>query len=388
MKIKIRRILAVLVALSIAGGIVWALSFAGKKTEGPIETALVKASDAIEAVENTVIVEQRTEKRSDKLAWLNVYKTNKNALRHPKEILLGAFDNNAVESFESIINLEDTLHTTFPLIQVYSAWGSKEDEVFPKMKVKAIKELGSIPVITWEPWLSDFDGNKYPALRPAAERDKNGLVDVATGLYDDYIKSWAASAAATKQLIFLRVGHEMNDPYRYPWGPQNNSPQDFVNAWRHIHDIFKSAGANNIIWVWCPHPAYGWYNAYYPGDAYVDYVGVGILNYGTVATWSQWWGFKDIFGNHYDSLAVFKKPIMITEFASLAVGGKRSQWYDDALMQLPQKYPLVKSVLFFHFSNDNTTTQQTLDWYVIDDKQTVGAIRKSITAWPDSLKGK
>ncbi len=382
------RILSVLAAVILAGSIVWGLSFAGKKTEGPIETVLVKASDAIQTVENTVIVEQRTEKRSDKLAWLKPYKSNKNLLLNPKKILFGAFDNEAVESFQSIIDLEDTLHTTFPLMQIYAAWGSKDDEVFPKLKVKAIEELGSVPVITWEPWLSDFDGEKYPALRPAKERDKNGMADVANGLYDDYIKTWATAAAENKHLIFLRIGHEMNDPYRYPWGPQNNAPQDFVNAWRHIHDLFKAAGAKNIIWVWSPHPAYGLFDIYYPGNDYVDYVGVGILNYGTVATWSQWWSFDDIFGKHYTELSAFKKPIMITEFGSLSVGGKRNQWYNNALAQLPQKYPLVKSILFFHFSHDNTTTQQTLDWYVIDDKPTAAAIKNSISNWPDSLKGK
>jgi hypothetical protein len=64
-------------------------------------------------------------------------------LRNPPEILLGAFDNQNKESFESTINLEDTLKTTFPLIHIYTAWGSKEEQQFPALQVKAILELGS-----------------------------------------------------------------------------------------------------------------------------------------------------------------------------------------------------------------------------------------------------
>ena len=235
-------------------------------------------------------------------------------------------------------------------------------------------------MITWEPWLSGFSADEYPALRAAADRDKNGMKDVAAGQYDTYITTWATAAKKAGKTVFLRLGHEMNDAYRYPWGPQNNNPKDFVAAWQHVHDIFVKEGAKNVLWVWSPHPAYD-FKDYYPGDSVVDYVGAGVLNYGVVAVWSKWWSFKDIFGNRYKQMAEYNKPIMITEFGSLAVGGNRAKWYADALDSMPQKYPLVKSVLFFHFSKDNTTTQQTLNWYIKDDKPVTGAIVKEVNKW-------
>ena len=193
----------------------------------------------------------------------------------------------------NIVNLEDSLRTTFPLIHIYTAWGSKPEEQFPKTQVKAILELGSLPVITWEPWLTDFDSNKYPELRKIEERDKGGLADVAKGVYDFYIKQWADDAKEINQPVFLRMGHEMNDIlYRYPCGPQNNTPKDFVAAWKHVHKIFEQEGANNVLWIWSPDPAYDYFDAYYPGKEYVDYVGAGILNFGTIAVWSKWWSFR------------------------------------------------------------------------------------------------
>ena len=356
-----------LLAVGISSMIVYALSHAGNSSKGPIENAMSYTGDVVKNIEHEMIVEQRTDKREDKLKWFHAYLQNATLAAHPKKILLGAFDNEAKDNFEPVVDLEDSLKMTFPLIHIYVAWGSKKDSRFPAAPVANITELGSVPVITWEPWLSAFSEEEYPGLRPPAERDKNGMKDVATGLYDIYITTWARAAKKANRTIFLRLGHEMNDAYRYPWGPQNNTAQDFIAAWQHVHDIFVKEGAKNVLWVWSPHPAYD-FKDYYPGDKYVDHVGVGILNYGVVAAWSRWWAFKDIFGNHYPQLAAYNKPIMITEFGSLAVGGNRARWYADALDSMPQKYPLVKSILFFHFSKDNTTTQQTLNWYIKDDK--------------------
>ena len=374
------RIITTLVAIAISSLIVYALSHAGQSTKGPIENVITYTGDVVKDIEHKIIQESRPEKRADKLQWLKPYLQSKSLLTHPSKILLGAFDNEARESFEPVVGLEDSLKTTFPLIHIYAAWGSKPAERFPGAQVLEILDLGSIPVVTWEPWLNDFNEEDFPNPTHPEDRNKNGMQDVARGLYDPYIKQWASAAKKIGKPIFLRLGHEMNDGYRYPWGPHNNTAEDFIAAWQHVHDVFAQQGAKNIIWMWSPHPAYE-FKEFYPGDAYVDYVGVGTLNYGTIAKWSQWWSFKEIFGNYYAQLASYKKPIMITEFGCLAVGGNRARWFADALDSLPQKYPMVKSILFFHYSKDNTTTQQTLNWYFKDDKPVTRAIVKEVGKW-------
>jgi hypothetical protein len=372
------RITTVAIAMFLGVGLVVLLLIAGKSVKGPLEDLFVFAQETVNSLEKKLIVDQRSDKRANKLEWLKPYKKNFDLLKNPKEILFGAYDNNTRENFESIINLEDSLHITFPLIHIYTAWGDKPEQEFPRLQVKSIIELGSVPVITWEPWLTDFDIENHPELPPIEKRDKGGLADVAKGTYDFYLIKWAKEAKRIDAPIFLRVGHEMNDPYRYPWGPHNNSAKDFIAAWRHIVEVFKKEGVSNILWVWSPHPAYGLFRDYYPGAEYVDYVGSGVLNYGTAATWSKWWTFKEIFGNYYDQLSSFNKPIMIAEFGSLTVGGERSEWFAQALNSLPKHYPAVKSVLFFHFSEDRTTTQQTLNWYLINDSMSLQEIRKRI----------
>jgi beta-mannanase len=244
---------------------------------------------------------------------------------------------------------------------------------------KAIYDLGSTPMITWEPWLNDFN-REDDGLPEVTDPNKHGLADIANGKYDFYIKKWALQAKAFGHNILIRYGHEMNDPYRYPWGPQNNKPEEYIAAWRHVVNVFRNVGANNVIWVWSPQPAYLQYQEYYPGSDYVDWVGVGALNYGTVAPWSKWWSFKEIFGDYYTKLDVFKKPLMITEMGSLDVGGNKTEWFRKAFTDLSGKYPDLKAILFFNDNNDNTTLNKSLNWSITNDTLTCRAIQQAIEA--------
>ena len=78
--------------------------------------------------------------------------------------------------------------------------------------------------------------------------------------------------------VVIRFAHEMNGVW-YSWseGAWGNQPGDYVKTWRYIHDRFTAAGADNVIWMWNPNrvdfqrtPL----EQVYPGDAYVDWVGI------------------------------------------------------------------------------------------------------------------
>lgn len=180
--------------------------------------------------------------------------------------------------------------------------------------------------------------------------------------------------------MFVRFGHEMNDPYRYR-GPQHNTKEEFIAAWRHVVDRFRVAGATNVLWVWSPHVAYAYWDLYYPGDAYVAWVATGTLNFGPVAQWSSWWTFDESFGAKYRQLAGFGKPVMVAEFGSLSVGGDRARWYADALRDLPLRYPAVHGLVFFHQASDQTVTYQKVDWTFAGDSLVRRAVANAIRSW-------
>ena len=383
---KLSRLFYVLIALTLGFVVVYGLSKVSDKSKGPIETVLTKAGTTVQEVEKTIILDQREGTRKDKLAWFSTQRNSKNKLIHSKIILFGASDDSKKESYENIINLEDSLALSFPIIHIYQAWGEKKEQEFPIKETNAIYEIGSIPMITWEPWVSDFSVENFPGIEPIETRDKGAMVAVTNGLYDSFLKKWATDAKKFGHPIYLRLGHEMNEPYRYPWGPQNDTPQEFVSGWRHVHDVFDQMGAKNIIWVWSPHTAYGYFDAYYPGSEYVDMISTGILNFGTSISWSKWWTFAEIFGTHYKELAAFNKPMMIAEFGSLKTGGDRAKWFGDALHNFQKNYPLVNSIAFFHYSGDKTITDKSVNWYIKDDKKVTTEIKKQLKLWDASIK--
>lgn len=372
------RILLVVIGFAASIALVLGLLLVGTASSGPLSSFLTGVGSAIGRIESDVVRRARGPGRSANLEWVSTLRTNADSLRSPSSLLLGAYDDDLPDSFAGFLELESSIETEVPIVQSYVAWGDASEHRFPRRLVEATHNLGSVPLITWEPWIETFENELHRELPLRGQRDKGGLRDIANGLYDFYITEWATSAAAVDGAVMVRFAHEMNDPYRYPWGPQNNEAQDFIDAWRHVVDIFKEVGADNVVWVWSPHVAYSGYEAYWPGDDYVGWVATGALNYGTVAYWSEWWSFDQIFGQHYEFLVGFDKPIMIAEFGSLAIGGDRAEWYREALEDFRDRFPEVHALVFFNVDDDQTVTRQGIDWSLSLDPEVLAAVRESL----------
>lgn len=372
-------LLVIVVGAALVGSL--ALTTISSTSEGPVTGAMNRLGSTFGSFEHSMRGRFQGPGRSADLKWFDGYRNSVARLKQPDQVLLGAFDSGVPKTLDGVVALEHSIGTTLPLIQIYTAWGDRPDEDFPVELATAISDVGSVPVITWEPWLSDFANDKHPQIPLRDQRDRHGMAAVASGEYDFYINAWAADAAKFGKPIFVRLGHEMNDPYRYPWGPQNNTNTEFVAAWKHVVDRFRHAGANNVLWVWSPHVAYEYWETYYPGPDYVDWVATGALNFGPIAQWSRWWSFREIFGQKYPVLASFGKPVMVAEFGSLAVGGNRAEWYRDALDNMTSKYPEVHAVLFFNVKNDQTVTYQKIDWTIDSDSAVLRAVRPAVRKW-------
>jgi hypothetical protein len=309
--------------------------------------------------------EVRGASRAEYLAPMHTTLSSVTALRMPPKMLLGIYDGGFPNTFAGMEQLEAQLNYKFPIVSFYAAWGDKPTQQFPLRMAETVRSMGSVPMITWEPWVVDFDERLRKNLPPVAEREYASLAAIAKGEYDFYIVPWAKAAAAYRHPILLRFAHEMNDPYRYPWGPQNgNRPDDFVAAWKHVHLLFQKMGATNVLWVWSPHISMPWFEYYYPGPEYVDWIGVGVLNYGTIASWSRWWSFHQILEKAYPQLLRMQKPIMISEFGTLPQGGDMAAWYRQAFYHMTHTYSRgVRAVVFFNHTADITISPDyPLNW--------------------------
>ena len=302
-------------------------------------------------------------------------------LAHPDRVLYGAYDGGFPASFHGFTDLETHLQSRFPIVSFYQAWGDHPDQAaFPARTVETIDRLGSVPMITWEPWVKDFDETRRTNLPPLAQREYASLAAIAHGDYDFYIAAWAAGAARYGKPIFLRFAHEMNDPYRYPWGPQNgNRPEEFIAAWKHVHLVFQKSSATNVLWVWSPHVSMPWFEYYYPGDEWVDWIATGVLNYGDVAPWSRWWTFHQIMEKAYPALLKLNKPLMIAEFGTLTSGGDAAQWYAGALRDIREKYTATRAVVFFNQTQDITLSATPLNWSPAQSAGATAVIRTGLS---------
>ncbi len=233
------------------------------------------------------------------------------------------------------------------IVQWFQQWRSGETR-FRRDWMEMVSSQGAVPMVTWEPW-SKPRGRYGDPEQPDAR-----LSLLVEGRYDAYIRSWAESAADYGRPLVLRLMHEMNG-WWYPWSVavNGNTPELYTAAWRHVHDIFRKAGAANVSWVWSPDtvtggPAEGIDpTSYYPGRNYVDWVGMSGFNWGETAPSTRWRSGDEIFRPTYDRLSELGHPVMIAETGTVLEGGDAGAWVRDLLHRLERDYPRVEAVVWY-----------------------------------------
>lgn len=95
------------------------------------------------------------------------------------------------------------------------------------------------------------------------------------GKYDHVIKKYSDWAKSIDRPIYLRIGYEFD-------GPHNElEPKAYVKAYHHVVDLMRKEGVTNVAFVWHSYlfePYRGYKLAdYYPGDDYVDWVGISLF---------------------------------------------------------------------------------------------------------------
>ena len=227
----------------------------------------------------------------------------------------------------------------------YKNW---DEDPFAGLTVRVSWEAGAVPLLTWEPWGHD-------------------LRAIANGDYDGYLHDVARSGAAFGQPVLLLPAHEMNGDW-YPWGlgVNGNTPGDYIRAYRHIVRIFRQEGASNVKFVWAPNV--GTFSSLYPGDKYVDFLGLDGYNWG--AKYNEWDSFDQVFGSSYDEMVrLSNKPIIIPEFASNQDGGDKPTWIRDAFSNhLATRYPHLRGIAWFNINKET-------DWRVDSSDATLSAFR-------------
>lgn len=183
----------------------------------------------------------------------------------------------------------------------------------------------------------------------------NKLDDVVDGTY---LRTFAREAKASGIPVFLRFGGEMNGEW-VPWGLK---PAQYIEKFKVVHDVMAEE-APNVVMVWAPN-FFPWDNMaeFYPGDEYVDWVGVSC--YTTLSYTSETKESK-LKANPIDLLRYIvadygeRKPIMIVEGAVSTYAVEEpsidyTEWTINNLRRfysyIPLVYPEIKAMYYYDAS--------------------------------------
>ena len=143
----------------------------------------------------------------------------------------------------------------------------------------------------------------------------------AAGGYNQYFRTLAQNFVAQGQgSSIIRIGWEFNGDW-FPWGTTSATAAQFVTYWQQIVSTMRSVSGANFRFEWNPTRG-GSVNLanYYPGDAYVDIIGMDVYD----TEWATYAGASAEFANMesepygLDWLATFSsqhgKPIAFPEW--------------------------------------------------------------------------
>lgn len=264
-------------------------------------------------------------------------------------------DNNVaadIGNFEQVIGKK---HATYFR---YVGYG----QPFPYQWVKELHSKGAVPHIAWEP--------------------NEGLAAVKD---DDYLHGWAQAAARAGRPIFLRYASEMNGN----WMAYSGDADLYIAKWRMVYKIMHEE-APNVVMIWCPYATpTKTIPMYYPGDDYVDWVGVNIysvLHASGDPAQPPSDDPRELLKFVYDMFAA-RKPIAVCEYAATHYCvATKTECVDFALENMTKMYqsltaqfPRVRMINWFSVNTEAGNLAHN-NYSVTDNPRVLEAYQKLIAS--------
>ncbi|MCZ9346677.1 glycoside hydrolase family 26 protein [Streptomyces sp. TRM76130] len=179
-------------------------------------------------------------------------------------------------------------------------------------------------LLSWESkWWGGTEEQQPTWEQIAGGELDDSVVDVQAARIKEY-------GERTGKKVFLSFDLEMDTRT-----PASGSPEEYVRAYRHLHDRFRDLGVDNVVWTWVitgylDHA--GLFERLYPGDEYVDWIGYNQYNY-YLCHQTEWLSFARTQQAPYDWIRAHiadDKPLMLSEFGSASDPdrpNRQAQWY-------------------------------------------------------------
>jgi hypothetical protein len=231
---------------------------------------------------------------------------------------------------------ESTLDRRFDIVLMYYDFSGRNGPGwFPDA---AMQNLGQSRIL-----LLDWESRNF------ATGANYRWADIAAGRYDaSVVVPSARRVKAYGRKVMLGLDHEMDLSYA-----KHGTAAEYRAAYKHLRSVFAAQGVDNVVWTWVTsgYVAYGngpHVKSFYPGDAYVDWIGYDPYNFNTCHK-SGWETFDQTVKGFYDWSAangLGNKPLLLQEYGMHhGDDAKSRQWYrdiDDVLRKRTRIKALVR----------------------------------------------
>lgn len=274
--------------------------------------------------------------------------------------------------------LEQMFNYEFPVVLLYNSFVRP----FKTDYMNLAKEQGK--VVEYGLYTTDMIDGKEVDI----------TLDIIEGKYDDYLDRLAQSFNEYDYPVLFRLNNEMNGEWvLYSSHKVGKDTDLFIDCWKYIYNKFEEHGVDNLIWVWNPNEksfpdfSYNNYLCYYPGDKYVDVVGLTSYNTGNYYKGETWRSFSEAYDHfYYDYIERFTHPMMITEFSCASAGGDKTLWYED-MFNIIEQYDRIKLAILWNGQDyDLRKGEKTVSRnYRIDLEESVlNTIKSRISGYGDT----
>lgn len=260
-------------------------------------------------------------------------------------------------AFEKLFELPEKKLGVIHLFQPFGKDDGTKTSSYPSVeRMNKIISEGYIPMITLENHYESTDKNaKQPNLYSILEHH-----------FDSFFGYWASQIKQVKGTVLLRMLHEFNGDW-YPWClvHNNKDPKVLAKTFCYIRNIFTQNKVTNVKFIWCPNsmsiPQESWNYILdaYPGDDFVDYVGLDVYNgAGNNVIWTSF--RKEGIENYFLLTEKFPdKPLLICETASRerlktesARSQTKAQWIQQMSDALKTDMSKVRLITWFNERDD------------------------------------
>ena len=231
----------------------------------------------------------------------------------------------------AVLRIESQIGRELAIDHQYYRW----DANLPTQQQNWDVASGRIPFVNWNAMRTNGSIVRWSAIA-------DGSQDSVIGAQADRLKAFGSP-------MYLAFHHEPEDD------PSFGTPSDFAAAFRHIVTVFRAHGVHNVGYVWTLmswtfDPRSGrdpmdWY----PGDAYVNFVGSDGYNWAPHKPGAPWESFATVFAPTVSFARAHSKRVMAVEYGVMedpSIPGRKAQWFRDALDTV-KGWPEVKALIYF-----------------------------------------